>query len=752
MKKILYLFLLLLPSVPVLAQCSPTSLGNIGAGGYNASRTTCGQGDDFTDVNTVTCGSTYYLGGEDELLSFTVATTGAYQFTMTGATSSDNWLGMKLYDACPLTSVTPNAVCVANSTSSSSSSTTFTISLTAGITYYLITDTFPSPDCANYTLNIANVPTPSCNPTSLGTIGTAGYNANRSTCGQGNDFTSSNTVTCGSTSYLGGEDELLSFMVSTTNTYKLTMTGTTSSDNWLGMKLYNGCPLLVAAPSGACVGESSSSTNVTYFSVTLTAGVTYYLITDTYPSPNCANYNLSIALAPPPPANDNCAGAIALPSIPTDATCASATYNTADATQSQAGCAGTADDDVWFSFVAPAGGAVDISLANTSGSTDCVHEVFSGTCAGLVSIDCSDPESNSITGLTAGLTYYIRIYTYSSAVLTTGTLCVKTPPPPPVNDECSAATSITVAQGSCTSPTIGYNNDATTSSQTAPTCALFSGGDVWYSFVVPSSGSVIVETSEVSGSNVGDTGLEVYSGTCGSLISIECNDDGGSGLFSLVAVSGQTPGSTLYARVWEYGNNSFGEFGICAYDTTTTGGGGFGNCPPDYTLINTETDSIDYETNGVIITISAIESGAVIDYDSNIYIDLLQGFWAKEGSNVAAFIDTCDGGYGGLIEPAAAKTQTQTTTTVAAKAFNIAPNPTSNIANVDFAVEKNAFVQVELYDVQGRKIQTLFQDRVEGGMPYQVQVEGDNLPNGLYIIRLISDNDMVQTRKLMIQH
>ncbi|MBK8444859.1 MAG: T9SS type A sorting domain-containing protein [Sphingobacteriales bacterium] len=54
--------------------------------------------------------------------------------------------------------------------------------------------------------------------------------------------------------------------------------------------------------------------------------------------------------------------------------------------------------------------------------------------------------------------------------------------------------------------------------------------------------------------------------------------------------------------------------------------------------------------------------------------------------------------------------------------------------------------------MQGRKIQTLFQDRVEGGMPYQVQVEGDNLPDGLYIIRLISDNDMVQTRKLMIQH
>ncbi|MBK8444860.1 MAG: hypothetical protein IPL35_16280 [Sphingobacteriales bacterium] len=112
-----------------------------------------------------------------------------------------------------------------------------------------------------------------------------------------------------------------------------------------------------------------------------------------------------------------------------------------------------------------------------------------------------------------------------------------------------------------------------------------------------------------------------------------------------------------------------------------------GNCPPDYTLINTETDSIDYETNGVIITISAIESGAVIDYDSNTYIDLLQGFWAKEGSNVAAFIDTCDGGYGGLIEPAA-KTQDWTTTTLVAKAFNIAPNPANNIANVDFAVEK----------------------------------------------------------------
>ena len=51
-----------------------------------------------------------------------------------------------------------------------------------------------------------------------------------------------------------------------------------------------------------------------------------------------------------------------------------------------------------------------------------------------------------------------------------------------------------------------------------------------------------------------DTVITVYSGTCGSLdgTEVDCSDDF-TGLFSLVSLTGQTPGSTLLVGVWKYG-------------------------------------------------------------------------------------------------------------------------------------------------------------------------------------------------------
>ena len=60
----------------------------------------------------------------------------------------------------------------------------------------------------------------------------------------------------------------------------------------------------------------------------------------------------------------------------------------------------------------------------------------------------------------------------------------------------------------------------------------------------------------------------MYTGTdCGSLTQIECDDDSAAtGAYSLQALTGLTAGSTLYLRVYEYGNNNAGTFGISAYD------------------------------------------------------------------------------------------------------------------------------------------------------------------------------------------
>ncbi|GAB3581046.1 hypothetical protein GCM10027345_23300 [Hymenobacter daeguensis] len=80
---------------------------------------------------------------------------------------------------------------------------------------------------------------------------------------------------------------------------------------------------------------------------------------------------------------------------------------------------------------------------------------------------------------------------------------------------------------------------------------------------MPANGIVQVQTGSAGASF--DSGLALYSGSCGNLTLISCDDDSGpSGGFSFLRATGLTPGATLYARVWEYGNDNFGAFTICA--------------------------------------------------------------------------------------------------------------------------------------------------------------------------------------------
>ena len=108
-----------------------------------------------------------------------------------------------------------------------------------------------------------------------------------------------------------------------------------------------------------------------------------------------------------------------------------------------------------------------------------------------------------------------------------------TPAPPP-NDDCSGAISLTPT--STCSFTSYTNVNATNSGVTVPTCQNNAGLDVWFSVVVPASGEITVETSANGG--LTDTIIAIYSGTCGTLTEIACDDDNGTGTMSLVTASG----------------------------------------------------------------------------------------------------------------------------------------------------------------------------------------------------------------------
>jgi hypothetical protein len=328
---------------------------------------------------------------------------------------------------------------------------------------------------------------------------------------------------------------------------------------------YSGLYVLDACPSGGptCVASYSSGSSTANFTVTtpaLTNGNTYYIVIANWSSPYQTNYCLdATSVSPPvPPANDECSGAYAVTVNPSNI-CTSVTSGTIDlataSAQNTASCGGTEDDDVWFSFVAT-GPSHYIDLINISGgTTDLYHSVWSGTCPTLTVVagSCSDPNSSTVTGLTPGNTYYVRVYSWTSTAgqTTNFDICIGTPPPPPANDDCSGAVALTVNPdqlcGTVTTSTIA---SATPSSQSTTACGGTEDDDVWFSFTATSSQHYI-DLLNITGGTT-DLYHSVWSGTCPTLnlVAGSCSDPNSS------TVTGLTPGNTYYVRVYSWTSTS----------------------------------------------------------------------------------------------------------------------------------------------------------------------------------------------------
>lgn len=217
---------------------------------------------------------------------------------------------------------------------------------------------------------------------------------------------------------------------------------------------------------------------------------------------------------------------------------------------------------VWYKFTATSTlSTITVNNLGTylTASTTYI-EVFTGTCATLSSAAPCQNASTSLTfSSTNGTTYYIRVYVTSNPTMSPTTkwkfdICVQNPP---ANDDCSGAVSLsTGASCSNTSTTL---NLATATSGLPSGCE--SGGthyDVWYSFTAASTYELISISS--LGANFTNPELQLYSGTCGSLTSMQC------GTTSITATS-LTIGATYYIRVSNVGTSvtNNGNFNICVY-------------------------------------------------------------------------------------------------------------------------------------------------------------------------------------------
>ncbi len=221
--------------------------------------------------------------------------------------------------------------------------------------------------------------------------------------------------------------------------------------------------------------------------------------------------------------------------------------------------AGIPDDDVWFKFI-PTNSNTLIKVIG-SGNYDPTIQLYSSSSntallCGNSSFQTGTSETLNPTNLSVGQTYYVRVYERNAFSGTNSSgqfdICISATPLPPSNDDCANSISLSVTQN----PVFvnGTSSLGATASSGIPTCNATNSttpdDDVWYKFVAVNA----TETITVTGSTGFNPAIQLFSGSCASLSSIECVNYWGNAQTETLTQTGLTINATYFVRIFHAGS------------------------------------------------------------------------------------------------------------------------------------------------------------------------------------------------------
>lgn len=353
------------------------------------------------------------------------------------------------------------------------------------------------------------------------------YNSTDNTSNYADDYSGGQGTNCGSNTqfYLDGDDVVYKYTANITGFINVTLTPNSSSDIYSGIFIYGSCSDI---GNNCLAGVANGTSNVrTISQFPVTNGESYYILISSYPSPQSIAYTLDVELA-------TCINPTATYTIVPD-------------------CSNGNTQFFINTNVTSFGSAASVSVSDNMGSSPVSINALGNVQLG--------PFQNATSVLVSVTNNQDTSCTLVSPFLTQSSC-------PPNNDECSGAINLipggTFDQNEITSANFG----ALASSVPNPGCTGSAFLDVWYKVIVPTSGSITIETKQEPG-GLNDTGLAVYSGNCSNLNLLQCDNDSGSDpLHAKVTLTGRTPGEEIFIRVWDFGGNDFSLFRISAYDAT----------------------------------------------------------------------------------------------------------------------------------------------------------------------------------------
>lgn len=352
-------------------------------------------------------------------------------------------------------------------------------------------------------------------------------------------------------------------------------------------------------------------------------GVTYYInvgyFDDAEDQPE-GNFNLSMSRQAPEavPANDACAGAIA---IPTEETYSYEQTDGDGATNNDGfitTCSNGMNDGLWFSFEGD-GSAIEITVTPSAGTDfDSQIGVYSGscdaaTCVGTVD-DTFEGEVETISLLTTevGVTYYINVADYSGfsdndegpfTIEVTRSAAVGVPD----NDACDGAYVIPTQMDEFTyEQTDGAG--ATNNDGFLETCEDNGQNDgLWFTFTGDGN-HVNIAVDPAAGF---DPQVTVLSGSCGTFTCVTTIDNAGTGDVENVSVLNSEVGTTYFINVGHYSgftDNPEGNFTISV--TRETPPAALPDCAANPTPVD---GAVDVPTGVVTFSWDAPTTGGPVD-------------------------------------------------------------------------------------------------------------------------------------------
>jgi GEVED domain len=465
-----------------------------------------------------------------------------YTFTVTGGPltikikvdSVDQNLYLQLISSTASCTGLTQIACANSDTAANASQTeTITQLLPNGIYYLKVINVGTGASMSVDNLCVTSIITPCTSITNIAACGTTTTVAIPAGTG------SYSNLVCGSAS--PGGEKIYTFTPTVTGPYTIQQNSSYTNINYQFKAVSGGC----SGTGWTCIANLlNAATSGTFV---LTAGTQYYIMLDPLTTAG-GSVSFSITCSAPIIFNDDCINATILGVNPSNTCAVTATGNTTNATESLAGCSGTADDDVWYQFTATNSTHIVTVTPNTL--SNAVFEVFDGTCGSFVSILCQDltvgsaVETSPIDGLTVGNIYYVRVHSAASGSgQGSFTICVATPPNP-----CSSVTPI--------------DNCGTTINQTIPagygsysnyTCGNYTPGvEHLYIFTPNTSGNYYIQQN----SAFGPIDYQI------KLVDNGCNENGWDCISSLT-------GPSLSPYIYLVGGN---EYYIMIDPTTITGG------------------------------------------------------------------------------------------------------------------------------------------------------------------------------------